>query len=151
MPAGGQLADHVEHLGDEFGVEGARHLVEEEQPGLHRERAHDRDALLLPTGEAVGIVEPLVDEPEALEEPVGLGVRLRPSEAARLPRSERHVLEHRHVREEVERLEHDPDPAADTVHVDTRGRDLLPADGDASGIDRLEEIDAAEQGRLARP
>jgi hypothetical protein len=35
----------VEHLGDELRIEGARHLVEEQELGLHRERAHDRDVL----------------------------------------------------------------------------------------------------------
>ena len=65
-PAGGELADHVEHLGHELGVEGARHLVEQQQLGLHRERAHDRDALLLPAGEPVGVLVSLVGEAEAL-------------------------------------------------------------------------------------
>ena len=34
--------------------------------------------------------------------------------------SERHVAQHAHVREEIERLEDDPDPAAHGVHVVTR-------------------------------
>ena len=75
-PAVGQLPDHVEHLGDELGVEGARHLVEQEQPGLHREGPRDRDALLLAAGEAVGILVALVREPEPLEQPSGIRVGL---------------------------------------------------------------------------
>ena len=53
-PAHRELADHLEHLGDELGVERARHLVEEHQVGTHRECAHDRDTLLLSTGETIG-------------------------------------------------------------------------------------------------
>ena len=67
-PAGGELADHVEHLGDELGVEGARHLVEQEELRLHRERAHDRDPLLLAAREPIGVLVALVGEAEPLEE-----------------------------------------------------------------------------------
>ena len=45
--AGGELADRVQHLADELGVERARDLVQEHQGRAHRERAHDRDPLLL--------------------------------------------------------------------------------------------------------
>jgi len=44
---GGELADDVEHLGHELGVERARDLVEQQEVGSHRERANDRHALLL--------------------------------------------------------------------------------------------------------
>jgi hypothetical protein len=53
------------------------------------------------------------------------------------------------VREQVERLEHDPDPLADAVDVDARRGDLGAADDDPSGIDGLEQVDAAEQRGLA--
>ena len=135
-PAGGELADHVEHLGHELRVERARDLVEEDELRLHRERAHDRDPLLLAAGEAVGVLVPLVGEPEPLEERDRLGLRLAPRLPERLPRPERHVREHGHVREEVERLEDDPDPAADRVDVDVPGRDLVPADDDPARLRR---------------
>ena len=112
IPPRGELADHVEHLGDELRVERARHLVEEEQLGLHRERPHDRDALLLAAREPVGVLVPLVGEAEALEQHGRLRVGLAPRLPERLARREGHVLEHAHVREEVERLEDDPDPRA---------------------------------------
>ena len=54
------------------------------------------------------------------------------------------------MREEVVGLEDDPDPAADAVHVDTACRDLLAVDHDAALVDRLEQVDAAEQRGLAR-
>ena len=54
------------------------------------------------------------------------------------------------MREEVERLEDDPDPAADAVDVDSARGDLLAGDDDPAGVDRLEQVDAAEEGRLAR-
>ncbi len=53
------------------------------------------------------------------------------------------------MREEVVRLEDDPDPAAHRVDVGAP-RDLLAAEEDAAGVDPLEQVDAAEQCRLAR-
>ena len=70
-PARRELADHVEHLGDELRVERARHLVEEEEPRLHGQRAHDRHPLLLAARQPVGVLAPLVGEPEPLEQPIG--------------------------------------------------------------------------------
>ncbi len=54
------------------------------------------------------------------------------------------------MREEVERLEDDPDLAADAVHVDAAGGHLLAGDRDAARVDRLEEVHAAQERRLAR-
>ena len=79
-PALGELADHAQHLGDELGVERARHLVEQHQRGLHRERAHDRDALLLAAREPVGVLVALVGEPEAVEQLGRLRLGLLPAE-----------------------------------------------------------------------
>ncbi len=73
----GELADHVEHLGDELRVERARDLVEQHDVGLHRERAHDRHALLLSAGEPIGVLIGLVGEAEAVEQLARVGVGLR--------------------------------------------------------------------------
>ena len=54
------------------------------------------------------------------------------------------------MREEVERLEDDPDPAAHRVDVDAALGDLPAGDDDPPGIDRLEQVDAAEERGLAR-
>ena len=95
IPSRGELADDLEHLGDELGVERARDLVEQHEARLHRERAHDRDALLLAAGEPVGILLALVGEAEAGEELVGAWLRLRPRQPERLPRPERDVRDAR--------------------------------------------------------
>ena len=146
-----ELADHVENLRDELRVERARDLVQEEKLRLHREGARDRDALLLAAREPVGVLVPLVREPEALEQAGRVRLRLGARQPPRLARRERHVLEHRHVGEEVERLEDDPDPAAHDVDIDPARGDLLAADDDPAGRDRLEQVDATEERRLAGP
>ncbi len=94
MPPVRELADHVEHLGDELRVERARHLVEQQQVRLHRERTRDRDALLLAAREPVRVLVALVREPEALEQAGRVRVGLDARQPARLARRERHVLEH---------------------------------------------------------
>ena len=72
----------------------------------------------------------------------------RARDPERLARRERHVLEHRHVREQVVRLEDDPDLLAQPVDVDLRPGDRLAVDDDRAGVDLLEEVDAAQQRRL---
>ncbi len=116
---------------------------------LHRERADDRDALLLSAGEPVGILVPLVREPEAAEELVRARLRLRLREPERLPRPERDVVEHGHVREEVEGLEDDPDPAPDAFDVDAGAVISVAAHDDPARVDRLEQVHAAQERRLA--
>ena len=51
--------------------------------------------------------------------------------------------------EQVERLEHDPDPAPDLVRIDIGQGDIRAVNQDPAGVDRLEQVDAPEQGRLA--
>ena len=59
------------------------------------------------------------------------------------------LSQHGHVREEVERLEDDPDAAPHAVHVDAARGDLLAVDHDPPGVDGLEQVDAAQERRLA--
>jgi len=106
----------------ELRVQRARHLVEQEQVGAHRQRAHDRDPLLLATREAVGKLTRFLVQPDAPEQLKRLRVGGRPRELQDPPRRERHVVQHAHVGEEVEGLEHDPDPAPDPVHVNAGAR-----------------------------
>ena len=47
----GELAHHAEHVADQLGIERRGRLVEQDRLRLHRERARDRDALLLAAGE----------------------------------------------------------------------------------------------------
>ena len=54
------------------------------------------------------------------------------------------------MREQVERLEHDPDPASDPVERDAVGGDVLALDDDPASVDGLEPVDAAQERGLAR-
>ena len=77
-----------------------------------------------------------------------LGLALR--HLQRLDRRERDVAQDGHVREEVERLEHDADAAADRVHVDARPVISTPCTAIRPGVDRLQQVHASEQRGLPR-
>ena len=78
----GELADELEHLADELGIERRGDLVEQQDLGVGRDRPHDRGALLLTAGETVGVLARLVGEADALEQ----------REAALLRRRARHLV-----------------------------------------------------------
>ncbi|BDZ40669.1 hypothetical protein GCM10025863_32830 [Microbacterium suwonense] len=70
----GELLDHQQHLADQFRVERAGGLVEEQQIGAERERADDPDALLLTAGELmrsrillVGKTDPIQQQPSRVD------------------------------------------------------------------------------------
>ena len=63
---------------------------------------------------------------------------------------ERDVVEHGHVRKEVERLEHDAHALTHVVVVDARVADVDAVEDDLTVVDLLELVDAAQQRRLAR-
>ena len=54
------------------------------------------------------------------------------------------------MRAQVEALEHHPDPAPDRVGVEARFADVDAVEPDLTVVDRLEHVDAAQQGALAR-
>ena len=113
------------------------------------ERAHDGDTLLLAAGEHRGILIRFVGKADALKQRHGLCVGLRLRFEAQLDGREGDVLLDRHMREEVEVLEHHAHLAAVEVQVD-----LLAVEGDilevnGAGGRLLEEVQAAQQRRFA--
>ena len=110
----------------------------------------DRDPLLLAAGEPVR-VRAAPSRP-GRPAPAGPGPWPRPRPRGTLctRRGARVTLSStRHVREQVVRLEHDADAAADLVGVDARVGDVLAVEVDRAVVDRLEQVDAAQQRRLA--
>ena len=156
----GEAAHDAEDVADELGVQRGRRLVEQHQLRLHRQRPRDRHPLLLPAGQLTRVALRLVAESHALQEfhraLPHLGLRL----AADLDRRLHDVFQRRHVREQVEALEHHADVLA------LEGDFLLPqlvqlvatlpvpdehaVDVQPPGVDLLEVVDAAQQRRLAR-
>ena len=158
----GEAAHHVEHLADQLGVERRGRLVEEHQLRLHRQRAGDRDALLLAAGELRRVGVDLV-------------ARGRPGRAAPAPRSTRLGARPRPCTRigasmtfssavmcgnRLKRWKTMPISAR--LRATSRSRsscslspccavaDQLAVDPEPAGVDLLEVVDAAQEGRLAR-
>ena len=150
MPAGGQLPDRVQHLGDEDGVQGARDLVEEHHVGVQRERPRDRDALLLATGEPVGIV--VAPCPPGRTVPSSSVAFVRASVCDRPSAFSCASVTFRITVMCGNRLN-----AWNTIPIrrrtafwSTPGAVIsIALDPDAAGVDRFQEVDAPEQCRLA--
>src|SRR5207244_12185801 len=83
-------------------------LVEQHQLRMHRQRAGDRDALLLPAGEWQRVRVLLAGGPDALEQLRRLGARLVLRAALDGDRTFDDVLQRSHVIEQIEALEDHP-------------------------------------------
>jgi hypothetical protein len=113
--------------------------------------ARDRDALLLAAGELMRVLAGRLGEPDDVEQLTCARLCLRARKLADAPGREREVVHHGQVREEVELLEDDPDPLAEGGDVDAAPRDLLALEEDAARLDRLQEVDAAQECAFPAP
>jgi hypothetical protein len=105
MPVAREVGHHVQHLRDHLGIEGRGGLVEEHELGLHAEGPRDGYALLLSARKLPGVLPGLVGDTHPFEVAHGARLGLHPRHPADRHRGQHAVLEHRHVREQVELLE----------------------------------------------
>ena len=156
----GEVADDLQHLADELGIERRGGLVEEHDIGLHRERAGDRRPLLLPAREMGREVVVLVLQPDLLQQGPRPLHRFAPGQLEHVDGRLDDVLQHRQMRPQVELLEHHAEAGADAVDLAPVGRhrpaapvashaDQLAADMDLPGVRDLQQVDAAQQCTLA--
>src|SRR4051812_23391905 len=120
-----RLADDGEHLADQLRVERAGDLVEQQYPRTDGERPVDRHPLLLAAGEPVGELVRLVRQADPVEQRPRLVDGFPLGSTVHRDGRQRHVVEHREVREQVVGLEDHAHPAADPVGVDPRVGDVL--------------------------
>ena len=118
--------------------------------GLHRQRAGDRDPLLLTAGELGRVLVGLVGDADSLEQLLGPRPRRRHGLLpAHLGRAERHVVEDGLVGEQVERLEDHPDVGPELRQLLALGRQQPAVEPDLALVDRLEAVDGPAERRLA--
>ena len=124
-------------------------------------RGGDRHTLLLAARKMGGIAVHELRDAHLLEVGLGPFSRFGTAQPEYMERRLGHVLEHRHVGPQVEMLEHHCQPGAQALQLPRVGHlemtvairhqaDFLAGDGDAAGIWLLEEVDAAQEGALAR-
>src|SRR5205823_14385652 len=112
------------------------------------QRARDRDTLLLAARQLVRVLVRLLLQADARQQLPGLLLGQLPREPADAAGGERQVVPRGQVREEVELLEHHPDPPPDRRDVDAAAGDLLALQEDVAGVERLEQVRAAQQRAL---
>src|SRR3954453_15557430 len=143
-----QLPQPAPQLLPDLGVQRAERLVEQQHPGLDRERPGQRYALALAARELGRVAVRVAPEPDQLEQ---LGhapgdLRLGRAFAARLhPEPEGHVLGDAHVAEEGVVLEDE----ADAPRPDVAVARVLAVEQDLPGGGEVEAGDDAQQGGLA--
>ena len=149
---GGELEPHEQRaqLGDEplaqRPVERAQRFVEHEEPRLGRERARQRDALLLAARELADA--PTLEPGESDQRERGSRARLDVGAGESLhPQPERHVPLHVAVGEQSVVLEHEPEAATVRRHAS----EVVPVPRDPAAGVGLEAGDGAEQRALAAP
>ena len=115
------------------------------------ERPREGDALLLAARQLVGAVVLAAREPEAREHAARRVLGLLRSTPWAADAAEDDVVDHVEVGEEVVGLEDQPEAAPHIDRVHRRVGDHLAVEEDVTVVDVLEEVDAAQQRRLARP
>ena len=146
-----ELAHDEQHLPDELGIERRGDLVEEHHVRLHHQRPRDRHPLLLAARELMRVLRRPWPRARPAQAARGARLGLLAAHPADPPRRERHVVQHGQVRKQIELLEDHPDSLADRRHVGALARDLLALEEDPPRVERLEQVDAAEQRALAAP
>ena len=144
------LTHKVQDLADENRVQCRRDLVQQEQFRVRGERACDGDALLLATRQAIRVLLRLVLQADAVQQLHAALVCATLLPAVHLAGGQGHVVQHRHVREQVVVLEHDADARADLIRVRAWVRDVLAGQEDLAVVDPLQQVRAAQQRRLTR-
>jgi hypothetical protein len=118
---------------------------------MARGRVAKARAMLLAAGEAVGVVALAALQAEAGEQLAGPRFGLGARHAVPLNQAEEHVVEDVQVREEVVGLENEAEAAAHRHRVHGGVGDHLAVQEDVAVVDLLEQVDAAQKRRLARP
>ena len=145
----GEIDHDVEHLADHFGVERRGRLVEQHHDGIHRERACDRDALLLATGQLRGKLLRLLLQADALQQLHGFRQCLVARAVEHLLLGEAEIVDDLQMRKQLEVLEHHADPRAQLRQIGLGIVDLGAVDADVAFLERLQRVDAFDQRRLA--
>src|SRR5262245_8896647 len=144
------LLEHLQYLAGELGVERGGDFVKQHKLRFHGKRAGYRYALLLAARELVGIGIDLVREADAGERTGGEFASRLPLHALHHARRESDVPFDREVWEEIVALEDDAHPLAQLAQVGGWVVDRLAVEHDPSCLDRLEPVDTAQHGALAR-
>ena len=147
-----QLHEHADHLRLQLGIQRTRRLIKEQVGGFQRQGAGNRHTLLLAARESVRVGIYLVGKTHLRQQLAGTLLRLLSVQGAVEGRGERHVLQRRVVRKQVELLEHHRRTGTNITHL--RVGELLTVvhlrvvNGERAGLRGFQQVQAAQQSGL---
>ena len=145
-----ELGHHVQHLAHQHRVKCRGNFVKEQQFRIGHQRSGDGHALLLATGKLIGVGTGLGSHTDAVKQlqRAGFGTILIPM--VHLERRQGDVLNHRHVRKQVELLEDHADARTNLILVGVRIGDIRVSQPNLAIVDTFQQIHAFHQRRLSR-
>ena len=149
--AGGQLAHDRQHFAHHLGVQGRGGLVKQQHLRLHGQGPGDGHPLLLAAGQLPGPGVDVRGHAHFFQVGQGGGLGRLLVLVQDIAQAGGAVFQHGHVVEQVERLEHHPHPGPVAAGVEPLGHDVLAVEEDGARRGGLQQVDAAQQGGLARP
>jgi hypothetical protein len=144
-----QVGHHLQYFVDHFRIQRGGGLVEEHDFRRHRERPSDGDPLLLAAGKIGREDLGFVGDPDPIEKRLSDFFRILFGEAFYFHRCQGDIAEHGHVRIEIERLKDHADVGAQPHGIEFGVAQRQAVDDDVAGLNRLEPVDAANQGAFA--
>ena len=147
-----QLHEHANHLRLQLGIQRTRRLIKEQVGGFQCQGAGNRHTLLLTTGESIRVGIHLFGKTHLRQQLAGALLRLLSTQGTVEGRGERHVLQRRVVREQVELLEHHRRTGTNITHL--RVSELLAVihlrviNGERAGLRGFQQVQAAQQSGL---
>src|SRR5207253_569500 len=150
--AAGEVVEAVQHLAASLEVEVARRLVSEDQQRVVHQRPHDRDALLLAAGAAIGKALGPIREPDQFQEVAGSARAVLPRAGVEFERQPEVFLDGQR-RDQVEELEDEADvtPAEERALPLGECRHRRAVDDHLARRGHVDPAEQVEEGRLARP
>ena len=156
----GQLANHQQHLVDQFRLEGRGRLIEQHHLRVHGQGTGNRDPLLLPAGQALRVHMAFLQHADPRQQGLGLGLDLILVAFEDDAGAHHHVLQHRHMRPQIERLKNHgqtrthpldlPLKAPRTTAAQVRRQiQLLAMHAQLAAVGKLQQVHAAQQGAFA--
>ena len=141
-----QLLDLYLQLLPQLAIERAEGFVQEQNRGPIHERAGERDALLLASGQLCGQPSTEVPQLHQVQRTPDLDIPVRARDAT-LPERIRDVFRNRHVREQCVTLEDHPDAPP----MRRQPSDVPIVETDAALVGSFEPGHGHQDGRLSRP
>ena len=144
-----EVDHHVEHLGDHFGVKGRSGFVEEHDVRLHAQRAGNRHALLLTTGELSRKLAGLLGDSHPFQVLHGRLFRFALRTPAYPHGRQGAILQYRQMGKQVEVLEHHAHFTPYGIDVLEIVRQLHAVNHQTTALVFLQTVNAANQGGFA--